>query len=123
MANGGFIKLHRKITEWEWYTHETTFRVFFHLLISANYESKNWRGQTIKRGQLVTSQDKIALALGYVDSKGKPKRQPIRTALSNLQKTGEITTKTTNRYTIITIKNYNKYQISNQQKKRKPTNK
>ena len=31
----GWIKLHRKITEWEWYSDANTFRVFMHLLLTA----------------------------------------------------------------------------------------
>lgn len=123
MSNIGFFKVYRKIIEWEWYTHPTTFRVFFHLIAIANHEDKKWRGQVIKRGQVVTSQDKIAVALGFVDKKNQPARQPIRTALSNLQKTNDITIKTTNKYSIITVNNYNKYQTSNQQNSKKVTNK
>lgn len=50
----GWIKLHRKITEWEWYSDANTFRVFMHLLLTANYEDKRWRNIDVKRGQIIT---------------------------------------------------------------------
>ena len=44
----GWIKLHRKITEWEWYTDRNTLAVFLHLLIMANIEDKKYRGYDVK---------------------------------------------------------------------------
>lgn len=62
-----------------------------------------WRGVTIKRGQIVTSLDKIKAATGLSTSK-------IRTCLERLKLTNEITSETTNQYRVITICNYDKYQ-------------
>ena len=56
----GFIKISRKILEWEWYTDSNTKIVFLHCLLKANWKDKNWKGETIKRGQFVTSLEKIA---------------------------------------------------------------
>ena len=50
--NNGWLKLHRKISEWEWYTDGNTFRLFLHLLLNANFEDKKWKGITIKKGEL-----------------------------------------------------------------------
>ena len=40
MANR-WVKLFEKITEWEWYKDSNTARVFFHLLVKANYKAVN----------------------------------------------------------------------------------
>ena len=50
----GWVKIHRQITEWEWYRDANTFRVFMHLLLSANYEDKRWRNIDVLRGQIIT---------------------------------------------------------------------
>lgn len=101
----GWIKIHRQITDWEWYGDMNTFRVFFHCLISANYESKTWRGITIKRGQFVCSVEKIGIEIGV-------SRQPVRRALKNLEKTGEIEINSTNKGTVITVCKYEDYNSS-----------
>ena len=31
----GWIKIHRKITEWEWYDDVNTFRLFMHLILKS----------------------------------------------------------------------------------------
>jgi hypothetical protein len=60
----GFIKLHRQLLDWEWYSDNNTFRVFIHCLLKANYKDKNWKGIQIKRGQFVTSTSKLSTELG-----------------------------------------------------------
>ena len=49
--NNGFILIHRKITNWEWYSDTNVFCAFLHCIFLANWEDKKWRGITIKRGQ------------------------------------------------------------------------
>lgn len=99
----GFIKIHRKIIEWEWYSDTNTFRVFLHLLLTANFENKKWQGIEIARGQLITSLEKLAKSTSL-------SIQQVRTALDKLKLTHEITMKTTNAYSFITLTNYNLYQ-------------
>ena len=38
----GWIKIHRQILEWEWYSDTNTFRVFLHLLLKANHKEKKY---------------------------------------------------------------------------------
>lgn len=89
--------------DWGWYGDSKTVHLFLHLLLSANYKDKDWRGITIKRGQLVTSYGHLALDLGIGV-------QSIRTSLGKLKSTGELTIKTTNKYSLITVLKWNKYQ-------------
>ena len=104
----GFIKLFHKFCEWEWYDNPNAKVLFIHLLLKANIQTKQWQGITIKRGQLITSVEKLAVANGLTT-------QQIRTALKNLQTTKEIEIVATKKYSIITVKNYNLYQEPNKQ--------
>ena len=94
--NNGWIKLHRKLTEWEWYKEPNTFRLFIHLLLVANHKPKNYKGILVDAGQIITSPDKLAKELDLSISK-------IRTSLKRLKLTNEITIKSRNKGTIIQI--------------------
>lgn len=99
----GWIKLHRKFIEWEWYKDKNTKIIFLHLLLLANHKDNKWQGVLIERGQLITSIEHLSRECGLT-------LQQTRTALNKLKTTGEITTKATNKYSLITIENYGLYQ-------------
>jgi hypothetical protein len=99
----GYIKTYRKLLDWEWYNEPNTMRLFFHCLLKANYQEKKWQGEIIPPGSFVTSSLKLAEELHL-------SRQQIRHAISNLQTTNNITIKTTNRFTVITVLNWAVYQ-------------
>lgn len=98
-----FIKLSRKIQSWRWYQDANTMRVFVHILLNANVYDHDFENITVKRGQLVTSVSKISEQLNI-------STRSIRTALNHLKSTNEVAIKTTSKYSIITVKNYNQYQ-------------
>ena len=98
----GWIKMHRKITDWEWYKNTNTKSLFLHLLIRANHKPGRWQGHEVSKGQLFIGRKTLSSETGLSEQK-------IRTALSNLQNTGEITIKSTSKFSIITICNYCKY--------------
>lgn len=109
--NLSWIKLYRKLLDWEWYKNVNTTRVFIHLLLRANVEDRVWKGVAVNRGQFITSIENLAKEthLSF---------QQTRTALHNINSTSDITIKTTNKYTLITINKYNDYQqITSNQKK------
>ena len=101
----GWIKLHRKFLEWEWFDDTEAVKLFLYLLLSANHKDGKWRGEDIKRGQLITGlnslSDKLNLSI-----------KVIRNRLDKLEKTGEIGRQTGTRYTVVTICKYNDYQHS-----------
>lgn len=101
----GWIKIYRKITDWEWYKDVSTLHLFIHLLITANREDKSWRGIVVGRGQRLTSRSALASDTGL--SEGQVKR-----SLNKLIATNNLTIKATNKYTLITICNYESYQDS-----------
>ena len=120
MANKGFIKLHRSILKWEWFQERNTRDVFIYLLLMANWEDKTWHNIFIPAGSLLTSRRSLCDALNMSD-------RNVRTALEHLQITGEIEIKPTNKYSIISIANWELYQISeseatNKRPTKRPTN-
>mgnify|MGYP002523962351 CR=1 FL=1 len=98
-----YIKLHRKFTEWEWFTDGDMVKMFLYLLCKANFKDRKYKGQVIKRGQLLTGRKKLAQELKMTERK-------VRTCLSRLEETEEISLKTTNKNTLISILKYDFYQ-------------
>ena len=103
MYDNGFIVLHRSILNWEWYNDKNTTLLFIHLILTANYVPKEWHGRKIDVGQKVTSLSKLSQEINL-------SIKEIRTSLKHLQQTGEVACESTNQYTVITVKNYEKYQ-------------
>ena len=101
----GYIKLHRRILNWEWYGDHITFRLFIHLLLNANYTDSNWKGIEIKRGQRFTSINHLATELNVTPKK-------IRVSINKLKRTNEIATEGASNGTMITICKYDSYQLS-----------
>lgn len=98
-----YIKLHRKTLEWEWYSDINTSRLFLHLLLTVNYEEKKWRGVVIPKWSRITWLTKLSEETGLTI-------QNIRTSLTKLKSTGEITDKTTSNYRHIQVQNWQEYQ-------------
>lgn len=102
--------------DWEWYSDTNTKVVFIHLLLSANYKDRNWQGIVVKRGQKITSIKKLADELNISE-------RNVRTAIKHLKATGEVTSTSTSKFTVISIKNYDLYQASDKQSDKQVTNK
>jgi hypothetical protein len=103
MLESGYIRLYRSLLSWEWYTDTNTKAAFLHLILTANWEPKKWKGITIKRGQRVVSYASLSSEL-------KISVKSVRTALDHLRQTGEVAILSTHEYSVITIKNYDLYQ-------------
>ena len=111
----GWIKIHRQIIEWEWFTDTNTFRVFLQLLLKANHKEKKYRGMVLKVGTIITSRDILAFETSL-------SVQQVRTALDKLKSTNEITIETNSQGTIIEVVNFDKYQVvTNEPTKEEPT--
>ena len=100
---GGYIKIDRKIMDWEWYKNINTKVLFLHCLLKANWKDGKFEGKLIKRGSFITSTKKLSNELCLTEDE-------VRTAMKHLITTGEITKQTTNKYTVITVSNYELYQ-------------
>ena len=105
MVGNGWIKMHRDVIDWEWFKTPNMYHLFSFLLLSANVKDGKWQGYEIKRGQLITGRKKISEQTGI-------SQQSIRTCLTRLKQTNEITVKSTSKFSVITICNYEKYQTT-----------
>lgn len=101
--NKGWIKLHRSLLDWQWMSDPYAVQLFVYLILSAQHEDRVWKHGVIHRGEVVIGTLTLASHL-------KCPRQILRTRLGWLEEAGTITTRATNRYTIITICNYDEYQ-------------
>ena len=98
-GKNGFIKLHRQLLDWEWYTDANTFRVFIDLLLRASFKDVAYKGITIKRGQILTTTDEIATRLNLT-------RMQVRVTLEHLQATCELSHEKVLNRSMITVQNY-----------------
>ena len=101
--NKGWIRLHRRLLDWEWYSDTNMVRLFLHLLLKANTNDRRWQGREVSRGSLVTSRATLEAETGL-------SQKTIRTCLARLITTGEIEVEATKRYSLITICNFDCYQ-------------
>jgi len=119
MSNG-WIKIHRKFIEWQWFGNSECVHLFIYVLLKANHADKMWQGHEVKRGQLITSIANLSVNTGI-------SQRSIRTLLKKFQNTGEIEVKTTNKFTLITLCKYECYQVveeeNDKQNGTQPTNK
>jgi hypothetical protein len=112
----GWIKLHRQILNWEWYSDTNTFRLFLHLLLTANFKDQKYQGKLIKKGTLITGRDKLSYETGL-------SVREVRTCLERLKSTNEIAIKSNSKGTEIQVVNYDKYQIeTSETTNERPTN-
>lgn len=107
--DSGWIKIHRKILSWEWYMDTNTKVVFLHLLIKANHEEKNYKGNIIGVGECLTSVASLSKELNL-------SIKQVRTALNHLKKGKEVSVRTANGEasgaSIVKLCNYAVYQYN-----------
>ena len=101
----GYVKLYRKFIDWEWYHDPIVKSVFIHLLLTASHKDFQHEGESVSVGQIITGRKKLSKELNISESQ-------VRTALDKLKATGEIATKTTNKFSVITVVNWEDYQIN-----------
>jgi len=106
--NMGFVKIYRSFLDWEWYDDINTTRLFIHCILKAYYEDTKYRGIIFKRGSFSFGRKLLAKEVGLSE-------QQLRTSLSKLKSTNEITIKSTSKFSVISIVNYDLYQKNNQQ--------
>jgi hypothetical protein len=103
MASGGFINLYRKLLEWRFAQHPIAVALWIRLLLRANWQDGYFHGREIPRGSLAASAKTLAEETGISEN-------TVRRWLKKFEENGEITTESTNKFTIITIPKYNEYQ-------------
>lgn len=99
----GYIKLYRSFKKWEWYDDTNTVRIFLHLMLSVSIKDSKWQGITIKRGEIVTSIQKLALET-------KLTQKQVRTAINHLERAGSLARSKYPKFTVFTLLNFDKFQ-------------
>ena len=99
----GYIKLSRKLLDWEWYTDANTMRVWIHLILIANWKEGRFKGEVIPRGSVACSYASIAknLKLSY---------KQIRTSIGHLVGAQQVTLKKCRNFLILSVVHYDEYQ-------------
>lgn len=100
--NGTYIKLYRKMTDWEWYDDTNCVRVFLHLLLKANWSESTYKGYNIPRGSIVTGRKALSDQLGMSE-------QNIRTTIKKLVKSQSINQQVTSKFSVISVCQYDTY--------------
>lgn len=110
----GHIKLYRKFMEWEWYMDINTKILFLHMLLKANWKEGKFQGNIVKRGSFISSISNLSAETGLSE-------RNVRTAINHLKSTGEVTSKSTSKFTVFTIENYDLYQTTDKQDDKQAT--
>lgn len=105
MTTDGYIRLHRRLLEWEWFADSSTVHVFLCLLLSANWKEGRWLGHVIPPGSVVTSREKIAAATGLTEKQ-------VRRALEILEQGRVIERGRAGKGQLVTLANWAKYQAT-----------
>lgn len=102
-----WIKLYRKICDWQWYQDAKMVHLFVHLMLKAS----------IMKGSDLSDSLQLCTSLRILSKETGLSLQNIRTCIGKLQRTGEITFRTlpTHLQSIITICNSGSYQTSKRQ--------
>ena len=116
----GFMILPREIRRWSWYRNSKMVHMLVHLMLEAQYQDSSYMGIEIKRGQLVTGRKQLSVETGMSE-------REVRTCLERLQNDQLINIKSTNKFSVITIYNYDSWQFvtntnDQQTTNRTPTN-
>lgn len=102
-----WIKLYRKICDWQWYQDAKMVHLFVHLMLKAS----------IMKGSDLSDSWQLCTSLRILSKETGLSLQNIRTCIGKLQRTGEITFRTlpTHLQSIITICNSGSYQTPKRQ--------
>lgn len=111
-----YVKLSRKIFEWEWYRHNNVKCFFIHCILKANWKEGRFEGVDVPRGSFVSSLPRLSEETGLTIAQ-------VRGCIEKLVSTGEIAVKPTNKYSVFSILRYDAYQYESQTNSSQATNK
>ena len=103
MNINGWIKMHRKLVNWEWWDSPMMVKAWLYICMSAFPSDFKWNGVTIPKGSFFTTKAILMRDLNCSD-------KFVRSLLRRLKDNGQIEYKGTKRGTIITVLNYDSYQ-------------
>lgn len=103
MPNKGFIVLDRAMSDWQWWDNVNGLGLWIHILIDANWKDGWFMGNVIPRGSFATSIKRLAEETNLSE-------KTVRNWLKKFENAGQISVKGANKFTLITVINYAKYQ-------------
>ena len=99
----GWIKIHRKMLQWEWADCPQMVALWVHLILRAAYEPTTWHGMELTQGQIVTTYPQLSAATGLTEKQ-------IRVCFARLIEGGQITTERAGKRQVVTLCNFEVYQ-------------
>jgi predicted transcriptional regulator len=107
----GYLQLNREFltSDFRQSLDSNTFTIYMDLMMNAYFADSVYKKIPIKRGDVITGRKALAKRTNLSE-------QTVRTALSKLTKKGVISKTSTNRFSIITIKNYDEYTLQKNEK-------
>lgn len=104
MGGNGFVKIHRKIVEWEFYKDVPTRLIWEHLIYTSCYNERHGKnGVKLDSGQILTT-------INALSEENNISRDQTRRALRTLLDARQITTLRKSNSLLITITNWIDYQ-------------
>ncbi len=97
----GFVKLPRDIINWRWFSDANILKLYIYLLTTAVFKTTQWKNETLESGQVVIGRRMLAAQLKMTENQ-------VRAALEKLKSSKDISIKTTNKYSVITLLNWGK---------------
>ena len=101
--HNGFIVIDRKMLEWKYHDNPLAFALWIHVLLKANWKDGWFHGRLVERGSFITSVGALAKETGIHTN-------TVRKYLKQFEKDEQILLNPTNKFTLITVINYAKYQ-------------
>ena len=116
----GYIKIWRKLEDSGLLQMHGTLALFMYILMKATHKPTKIGTPIgvieLERGQYISGRHKLSAAVGLSE-------REIRTCVARLEELDVISVKTTSRFSVYTIVNYNNYQDNDQQNDQQETNK
>ena len=103
MSGNGFIVIDRAINDWKWRDNSVALGLWLHILLSANWKDGWFSGHHIPRGSFATSMRRMSEETALSE-------KTIRKWLKRFEEDKQIELRGMNRFTIIKVINYAKYQ-------------
>ena len=101
--DGGWIKIHRSLLNWEWWDDPVMVKAFLCMLFLCSTQVRRHHGRELAPGQFVTSRQMLAAFIGISE-------QQVRTVIRRMRQTGEIIVESTKQQTLISIVHWDEYQ-------------
>lgn len=103
MTDKGFIVLDRAMSDWQWWDNMNGLGLWIHILHNANWKDGWFMGNRIPRGSFATSIKNLAEETDLSE-------KTVRNWLKKFEEAKQIEVKGTNKFTLIKVINYAKYQ-------------